>query len=78
MTPRSEPPAWLVSRSQQQQPHTHLLLVSLVGELDADVVLLPDLRDDRPLAPDDLGMEFGIDRHDDLEAAKSLLEGREG
>lgn len=53
---------------------THLLLVSLVGELDADVVLLPDLRDDRPLAADDLGMELGVDRHCDLEAAESLLE----
>lgn len=69
----SEPlPGWFLVTAAP----AHLLLVSLVGKLDADVVLLPDLRDDRPLAPDDFRMELGIDGHGDLEAAESLLEGR--
>lgn len=38
----------------------HLLLVSFVGELDADVVVFPDLRDDGSLAADDFGMILWI------------------
>lgn len=52
--------------------HTHLLLVSFVGELDADVVVFPDLRDDRSLAADDLGMKLWIDGHGYLETAQGL------
>lgn len=52
--------------------NTHLLLVSFVGELDADVVVFPDLRDDGSLAADDLGMKLWIYRHGHLEAAQGL------
>ena len=52
--------------------NTHLLLVSFVGELDADVVVFPDLRDDGSLAADDLGMKLGIYRHGYLETAQGL------
>lgn len=51
---------------------THLLLVSLVRELDVDIMVFPDLRDDGSLAADDFGMELGIYRHGDLEAAQGL------
>jgi len=52
--------------------HTHLLLVSFVGELDADVVVFSDLRDDRSFAANNLGMKLGIYRHGNLETAQGL------
>lgn len=55
----------------------HLLLVSFVGELDADVVVFPDLRDDGSLAADDFGMILWIYRHGRLEAAQGLEKGDE-
>lgn len=50
----------------------YLLLISLVGELHVDVVVLADLGDDRPLASDDLGVIFGVDRDGELKAPQSL------
>ena len=35
-------------------------------------MVLPDLRDDRSLAADDLGMKFGVNRQGDLEAPQGL------
>lgn len=46
-------------RNKGNQRH-HLLLVSFVRELDADVMILPDLGDHRSFTANDFGMELGI------------------
>lgn len=39
---------------------THLVLVPFVRELDAHIVIFPDLRNDGSLASDDFGVEFWV------------------